>query len=792
MINNAVVVDFVVVFLNMSGGTLIAALTDAFTAPASAQSWLKDDAAAAADDDVCRTLTFRREYSMAAKPTINQYISLIVHSDKCIEVLRSGAETSDTSLRKQYASWALMYVVAKVLAIDKPVIVYTGCSSTMIPKTTFRVTSADGSMWIKTKPDGDLFKTTADGDTAAKTSLRGHFVEERFKWLTCKDYDEDIWVYMPVNYKQSKKGAGGPKNDDCLQSNVKQQHSMANLIRDNFMANKSWEAMHCELPMLQFMEIVDDDDDSFPVSIVANIGSNCSVEISQCAPSQDLFLQGKSSEVERRSAKALALFVKSVPTKEITAIYSKCPSTLFADDSDEVLYNAVIASDNRGEWVKLAINKSKNINVKSSCCKLVNVKIITQHWDNVKAALREDFGECKSLWLYVPAGADKQPTATTAHAGTATSSGSTTNPSSSHNHIPGINGFMDSLANAYKNWVVVIGQPFIIGGFQRMSFTSRSGHATFKDEMVKIDAVIRSPHLVELITCSTKSNNANANKCAAEHFALKCSKVLGQGVLFTNKATVLLAGTKSSSANWACATRRGIWLKVETASPKNITAIDISAALPGDSAGNNDNVVKEWCKSRLSFVSDFTNLKSALPVVWVFVPFADAKNDDELDSVISSCVVDDGAAQKHADKVKADKAKADKEKADKEKADKAKAAQEKADKEKADKKKQPKGGKEKGIAKSGPKRRRGGSTKSRAEIVLYATSEPGVRRLARRGGVKRISALCYDEVRANFERLLEDILRDTITFTDHVNRRTVTVGDVLNGLNVAKQPIYGF
>ncbi|KAI4602869.1 hypothetical protein KJ359_008089 [Pestalotiopsis sp. 9143b] len=53
-------------------------------------------------------------------------------------------------------------------------------------------------------------------------------------------------------------------------------------------------------------------------------------------------------------------------------------------------------------------------------------------------------------------------------------------------------------------------------------------------------------------------------------------------------------------------------------------------------------------------------------------------------------------------------------------------------------------------------------------------------RLARRGGVKRISATIYDEVRGTLKSLLESILQDVVTYTEYRGAKTVTVTDVGN------------
>lgn len=45
-----------------------------------------------------------------------------------------------------------------------------------------------------------------------------------------------------------------------------------------------------------------------------------------------------------------------------------------------------------------------------------------------------------------------------------------------------------------------------------------------------------------------------------------------------------------------------------------------------------------------------------------------------------------------------------------------------------------------------------------------------IRRLARRGGVKRISGLIYEETRGVLKVFLENVIRDSVTYTEHAKR----------------------
>ncbi|CAH3022891.1 unnamed protein product [Porites evermanni] len=86
-----------------------------------------------------------------------------------------------------------------------------------------------------------------------------------------------------------------------------------------------------------------------------------------------------------------------------------------------------------------------------------------------------------------------------------------------------------------------------------------------------------------------------------------------------------------------------------------------------------------------------------------------------------------------------------------------------------------KGGK--GLGKGGAKRHR--------KILrdnIQGITKPAIRRLARRGGVKRISGLIYEETRGVLKVFLENVIRDAVTYTEHAKRKTVTAMDVVYAL----------
>jgi len=96
-----------------------------------------------------------------------------------------------------------------------------------------------------------------------------------------------------------------------------------------------------------------------------------------------------------------------------------------------------------------------------------------------------------------------------------------------------------------------------------------------------------------------------------------------------------------------------------------------------------------------------------------------------------------------------------------------------------------KGGK--GAGKGGAKRHR--------KIIrdnIQGITKPAIRRLARRGGVKRISGSIYEEARGVLKSFLEATVRDAVTYTEHARRKTVTALDVVYALKRQGKTIYGF
>jgi histone H4 len=79
------------------------------------------------------------------------------------------------------------------------------------------------------------------------------------------------------------------------------------------------------------------------------------------------------------------------------------------------------------------------------------------------------------------------------------------------------------------------------------------------------------------------------------------------------------------------------------------------------------------------------------------------------------------------------------------------------------------------------------STQVTREITKHA-----IRRLARRGGVKRISGVLYQEARGIIEDFVKKLKTDAVAYTEHAKRSTVTALDVINALRRQGKHLYGY
>ena len=92
-----------------------------------------------------------------------------------------------------------------------------------------------------------------------------------------------------------------------------------------------------------------------------------------------------------------------------------------------------------------------------------------------------------------------------------------------------------------------------------------------------------------------------------------------------------------------------------------------------------------------------------------------------------------------------------------------------------------KGGK--GLGKGGAKRHR-----KVLRDNIQGITKPAIRRLARRGGVKRISGLIYEETRLVLKVFLEHVIRDAVAYTEHASRKM----NVVYALKRQGRTLFGF
>ena len=99
-----------------------------------------------------------------------------------------------------------------------------------------------------------------------------------------------------------------------------------------------------------------------------------------------------------------------------------------------------------------------------------------------------------------------------------------------------------------------------------------------------------------------------------------------------------------------------------------------------------------------------------------------------------------------------------------------------------------------GMGKGGKGLGKGGTRRHRKVLRnnISGITKPAIRRLARRGGVKRISGLVYEESRGVLKVFLEKVIQDAVKYTEHARRKTVTAMDVVYALKRNGRTLYGF
>ncbi len=75
---------------------------------------------------------------------------------------------------------------------------------------------------------------------------------------------------------------------------------------------------------------------------------------------------------------------------------------------------------------------------------------------------------------------------------------------------------------------------------------------------------------------------------------------------------------------------------------------------------------------------------------------------------------------------------------------------------------------------------------------IMGITKPAIKRLARRGGVKRIKTDIYDMTRLVLKDFLTQVVKDAVTYMHHAKRKTVSTKDVNYALKRSGQKLYGF
>ena len=75
--------------------------------------------------------------------------------------------------------------------------------------------------------------------------------------------------------------------------------------------------------------------------------------------------------------------------------------------------------------------------------------------------------------------------------------------------------------------------------------------------------------------------------------------------------------------------------------------------------------------------------------------------------------------------------------------------------------------------------------------AIDGISKPDLRRLARKGGVKRVSPLTYKDSRSALRNFLRTVIQDTVEYTAYAKRKTVSVMDVVHALKRQGCTLYG-
>ena len=88
-------------------------------------------------------------------------------------------------------------------------------------------------------------------------------------------------------------------------------------------------------------------------------------------------------------------------------------------------------------------------------------------------------------------------------------------------------------------------------------------------------------------------------------------------------------------------------------------------------------------------------------------------------------------------------------------------------------------------------KRRHGRAILRGNLESVGT-KPALRRLARRGGVKRVDGDVYAEMRGALHGFLVPIIGHAVTYAEHARRKTIQCMDVVYALKRRGRELYGY
>lgn len=74
---------------------------------------------------------------------------------------------------------------------------------------------------------------------------------------------------------------------------------------------------------------------------------------------------------------------------------------------------------------------------------------------------------------------------------------------------------------------------------------------------------------------------------------------------------------------------------------------------------------------------------------------------------------------------------------------------------------------------------------------ILGITKPAIRRMARRGGVKRMTDSTHPAIRAALIVYLENVIGNAVVLTEYRRSKTVTAGDVAYALRSTGTPLYG-